>query len=335
MSSTSDNEDIFEMDEEHQPSQKEKSLKSSSDKQQQATPIQMNDDGSWVSNYIKEASSKNPEISLAAVAVQILCEVIKTSKATTLMGLREDLITTAEKLKKFNSSLSLSSSCELFTRFVTRTSLDIPDFEQCKARLIERGDRFIQKTDTSRQTIAELGHPFITDGARVLVHGYSRCVCNVLAAAAAQNKRFTVYVTESRPDGAGELMAQRLEKSGVSVECVVLDAAVAHMMEQVDMVLVGAEAVVESGGIINKIGTYQLSIVAKAFNRPFYVTSESFKFTRLYPLKQKDFPNTYKTNTKGQPYLDYTPPSYITLLFTDLGVLTPSAVSDELIKLYY
>lgn len=50
----------------------------------------------------------------------------ETKLATTLMGLREDLITTAEKLKKFNSSLSLSSSCELFTRFVTRTSLDIP-----------------------------------------------------------------------------------------------------------------------------------------------------------------------------------------------------------------
>ena len=37
----------------------------------------------------------------------------------------------------------------------------------------------------------------------------------------------------------------------------------------------------------------------------------------------------------SQLSIDYTPPSYITLLFTDLGVLTPSAVSDELIKLYY
>lgn len=34
------------------------------------------------------------------------------------------------------------------------------------------------------------------------------------------------------------------------------------------------------------------------------------------------------------PSVDYTPPSYITLLFTNLGILTPSAVSDELIKLY-
>ena len=44
----------------------------------------------------------------------------------------------------------------------------------------------------------------------------------------------------------------------------------------------------------------------------------------------------YSKNTEdgGHPLVDYTPPSYITLLFTDLGVLTPSAVSDELIKLY-
>ena len=35
-----------------------------------------------------------------------------------------------------------------------------------------------------------------------------------------------------------------------------------------------------------------------------------------------------------KPSRDYTPPCYITMLFTDLGVLTPSAVSDELIKLF-
>ena len=36
----------------------------------------------------------------------------------------------------------------------------------------------------------------------------------------------------------------------------------------------------------------------------------------------------------SNPLVDYTPPNYITLLLTDLGVLTPSGVSDELIKLY-
>ena len=32
--------------------------------------------------------------------------------------------------------------------------------------------------------------------------------------------------------------------------------------------------------------------------------------------------------------IDFTPPDFITLLLTDLGVLTPAAVSDELIRLY-
>ena len=40
------------------------------------------------------------------------------------------------------------------------------------------------------------------------------------------------------------------------------------------------------------------------------------------------------SSAEAHPHIDYTPPHYITLLFTDLGVLTPSAVSDELIKLY-
>lgn len=41
-----------------------------------------------------------------------------------------------------------------------------------------------------------------------------------------------------------------------------------------------------------------------------------------------------KNLSDEHPMIDYTPPSLITLLFTDLGVLTPSAISDELIKLY-
>ncbi len=43
------------------------------------------------------------------------------------------------------------------------------------------------------------------------------------------------------------------------------------------MVLVGAEGVVESGGIINKLGTHHIAIAAKAQGIPFYVAAESYK----------------------------------------------------------
>ena len=75
---------------------------------------------------------------------------------------------------------------------------------------------------------------------------------------------------------------------------VVLDAAVGYIMEKVDLVIVGAEGVVENGGIINKIGTNQMAVCAKAQNKPFYVVAESFKFVRLFPLNQQDVPDKFK-----------------------------------------
>lgn len=80
-----------------------------------------------------------------------------------------------------------------------------------------------------------------------------------------------------------------------------------------------------------QVGTFQAALVASSLNKPFYVAAESFKFSRIFPLNQSDIPRR-----EGQPEMDndYTPPNHITLLFTDVGVLTPSAVSDELIRLY-
>lgn len=54
----------------------------------------------------------------------------------------------------------------------------------------------------------------------------------------------------------------------------VLDSAVAYVMDNVDFVLVGSEAVVESGGLINAVGSHQMAIIAKAANKPFYALAE-------------------------------------------------------------
>ena len=112
----------------------------------------------------------------------------------------------------------------------------------------------------------------------------------------------------------------------------------------VDIAHVGAEALVESGGAVSKLGTYGVAVAAKAASVPFYVAAESYKFSRLYPLGQKGLPEERKHVDFGpllpravrvnNPSRDYTPPKFISLLFTDLGVLTPAAVSDELIQLY-
>lgn len=91
----------------------------------------------------------------------------------------------------------------------------------------------------------------------VLVHGRSRVVAAVLKHAAQQGKRFSVIVTEGRPAGSGYAAARELLDANIPCT-LVLDSAVGYVMERVDLVLVGAEGVVESGGIINLVGTYQV-----------------------------------------------------------------------------
>ncbi len=127
----------------------------------------------------------------------------------------------------------------------------------------------------------------------------------------------------------------------------VVDASIARIMHEVDTVIFGAEGIVENGGVINTVGTFQIAMVAQQLRVPVYVVAESFKFVRHFPLSQNDVPQVAQIQLSPelqalvsdsvdvvQHTHDYCPPKYITLLFTDLGILTPSAVSDTLIRLY-
>ncbi|XP_054468302.1 translation initiation factor eIF-2B subunit alpha isoform X1 [Anoplopoma fimbria] len=246
--------------------------------------------------YFRAQMRKDPDMASAVAAIRTLLEFLKRDKGETILGLRESLKWATDCLTGVDSSVAVSSGGELFLRFISLTSLEHQDLSRCKKVMEERGELFLEKISMSRTKVAKLCHTFIKDGAKILTHSYSRVVLRVLEKAAGEKKRFSVYVTESQPDSAGRQMADALRKLNVPVT-VVLDAAVGYVLEKVDLVIVGAEGVVESGGIINKIGTYQTAVCSKAHNKPFYVVAESFKFVRLYPLNQQDVPDKFKVRT--------------------------------------
>ncbi|XP_073056199.1 uncharacterized protein [Primulina eburnea] len=288
---------------------------------------------------------KQPDLAEAVAAIRALSSVIRSSQATTMMELEIELKRASDSLKSWDTtSISLTAGCDLFMRYVTRTSaLEYEDFGSAKSRLIERAEKFGEISYKARKIIAMLSQDFIFDGCTILVHGFSRVVLEVLRTAAQNKKLFRVFCTEGRPDRTGLRLSNELTKLNVPVK-LLIDSAVAYSMDEVDMVFVGADGVVESGGIINMMGTYQIALVAKSMNKPVYVAAESYKFARMYPLDQKDMVPALRPIDFGVPIpskvevetsaRDYTPPQYLTLLFTDLGVLTPSVVSDELIQLY-
>ncbi|RUS21271.1 hypothetical protein BC937DRAFT_93129 [Endogone sp. FLAS-F59071] len=149
------------------------------------------------------------------------------------------------------ATIATLAGCDLFMRFVARNSHDAANFETYRTLLISRGEIILEKAAAARDKAAETGSQFIRDNAVILVHSYSRIVMRLLERAAAQNKRFKVYVTESRPTSEGLTAAAALRASGIPAT-VILDSAVGYVMDKVDLVLVGAEGVVENGGVINQ-----------------------------------------------------------------------------------
>jgi translation initiation factor eIF-2B subunit alpha len=55
-------------------------------------------------------------------------------------------------------------------------------------------------------------------------------------------------------------------------------------MERIDVVIFGSESIMENGGIVNKIGSLSIAVVAKSFNKKVYVLAESTKFSMGVPL---------------------------------------------------
>lgn len=321
-------------------------------------------------------------------AIKALLGVVERSNANTMMELQDELkqareIVMQDFLKRqqeppqhsatgrsggARNMIALASGCDLFLKYATRTFLEHGDFAASRNQVLERGQRFAGISLAARDRIAHVAADFIQEGQTVLTHGWSRVVASILLKAA-ETKNFDIILLEGRPDAAGAKAAKAYASHESKIPTtVVLDSAMGHVMETVDVVLVGAEAVVENGGFVNKMGTYALATCAKAHGKPFYVAAESYKFARLYPLNQQDLPvmgnnslvefvdTSYQPTAKKEESseqkksfdpislpenvrvenspCDFTPAKFITLLFTDLGVLTPSAVSDELIRLY-
>jgi len=280
-------------------------------------------------------------ISTGIATIQGLLSVLSSSKATTVQELVHILKEATKQFKTVDcSTIAVKSTSDLFTLFITQKEharLEREDFESCRRLMLARGATFLTRLEASLNKIVWFSEPFLASANTVLVHGCSRVVAGTLASVS-KNRDIEVLLTKSSEEMRNKLSCE-------NIRCRIIDdLAIGSEMHKVDCVLVGAEGVVETGGIVNQLGTYTVALVAKAHNKETYVFAESFKFVREYPLGQDDLPEEYlfspsEINAKDKkasisPRVDYTPPGLISLLFTDLGILTPSAVSDELINLY-
>ncbi len=171
----------------------------------------------------------------------------------------------------------------------------------------------------------------------------------VIRATKESGKNVKVIATETRPVQQGSrLTAFELKHDGFDVS-LIPDTAVGYTMANklVNKVVVGADRVLRTGHVYNKIGTYQVALIAKQHRIPFYVAAplstfdmkstpqdviiEQRKGTEVTQIGDR------KTAPDGinviNPAFDMTPPELISGIITEAGVAMPP-FEESILKLF-
>jgi methylthioribose-1-phosphate isomerase len=182
----------------------------------------------------------------------------------------------------------------------------------------------------------------IPQGGTLLTQCYGETIIGtVIRAARKQNKDFKVFCAETRPYLQGaRLTSSCFAQMGFDTT-VITDNMVAYSMEQglIDVFTSAADSIAQSGHIANKIGTFQIALLAKHFGVPYYVTGipDRDKLGRddiviemrdpSQVLRYRDIPNTLPEVKAIYPSFDVVPPHLISGVVTDKGVYVPHTLS--------
>jgi methylthioribose-1-phosphate isomerase len=196
------------------------------------------------------------------------------------------------------------------------------------------------------KTMGAFGGVLLPEEGGVLTHcnagalatcGYGTAL-GVIRAAVEQGKQIHVYADETRPFLQGaRLTAWELMADGIPTT-VICDNMAASLMRagRIQAVVVGADRIAANGDTANKIGTYNVAILAKEHGIPFYVAAPWSTIDRATPtgdsIPIEERAAIEVTHHGGKqltphgvgicnPAFDVTPAKYVTAIITERGVL--------------
>lgn len=116
----------------------------------------------------------------------------------------------------------------------------------------------------------------IKKSSKVFTISNSKTVSEVLMHWHRHNKKLQVIIMESQPMNEGRLLSTKLNRAGINT-LVVADNTISHNLEESDLFLLGCDAILKNGDIINKSGSRDAAIIAQHFNKPVIVVSSGNK----------------------------------------------------------
>lgn len=269
------------------------------------------------------------------------------SVASQPADLVQDLMNSAAQLK-----LSRPTAVNLFSAVDRIMSLVVPsqgsDVNKMKQDIISEALKLADEDLQMNRKIGLNGQRFIPQQADLIHHcntgalatgGYGTAM-GVIRTAHEMGKKIHVYVDETRPRLQGARLTSWELKQLDIPHTVIVDGASGYFMRKVkiDACLVGCDRIAANGDIANKIGTYNLALVAHAHGVPFFVvgprTTLDLSVTSGADIPIEERSAQEVTHIGGvqltpdavevaNPAFDVTPACYISAIITDAGVAFP------------
>jgi len=229
--------------------------------------------------------------------------------------------------------------------------------EQIKELVINESKKMADQDIEINKTMGKIGSELFDNNDTIMTHCNAGALATVaygtalgvIRATKENGKNVKVITTETRPVQQGSrLTAFELKHDGFDVS-LIPDTAVGYSMANglVNKVIVGADRIVKTGHVFNKIGTYQIATMAKQHEIPFYVAAPLSTFDMKTNAKDVIIEMRKGSEVTGigdkktapddigviNPAFDMTPPELITGIITERGVLKPP-YEDSIKKLF-
>ena len=271
----------------------------------------------------------------------------RQSAATTVDALINDLQRHADLLKASRpTAVNLAWAVDNLMKIAVSGEFNSAD--DIREVLLKAAQQIADEDVAVNSRMGSNGAALVQDGATILHHCNTGALATVdygtalgvIRAAFERGKRIHVLLDETRPRLQGSrLSAWELEQLGVSYD-IIADTAAGYYMGkgEVDIILVGADRIAANGDFANKIGTYQLAILAKEHGIPFYTVAPtstidlSLSSGAEIPIEERDpeevttpygnpiVPETFRARN---PAFDVTPQRYLTGIVTENGIARP------------
>lgn len=235
----------------------------------------------------------------------------------------------------------------------------IESVENPAEEVIKRALEIMKKDAEVNKKIGLNGQKLIKDGDVILTHCNTGSLATasigtalgIIFTAHLMKKRIKVYATETRPKLQGARLTMfELKNEGIDAT-LIPDTAVGYLMYKgiIDKVIVGADRILRDGTTYNKIGTYQIAILARHHEVPFYVAAPTSTFDLKSSrnevlIEERDWKEVVfikgvriapENISVYNPAFDVTPPELISAIITEKGILEPPYKTsiEKLLKL--